>query len=732
MKTIKITKIKFLLLFLIFFAFLNDSAKANQELLQKTFGKPKGEQKIGEMDTKKCKTGARCIANKFINRDSSINNINSQKTIYKEILQEVKKYQTEGKNLPFAKGNDGTYTDVDTIFDDEDDYIRNKEIKYCNEPLRENNNEENAYNLDELLAPGKLQFAWPCIMSSWDHQGNTTKKENVTGLFGHRSYGAMVAGPCGTCCEEHFVTESGKEKGLKVIGTYKATFRSMAVPAMYRPEVCVPLKKLGCSTWTINADKIEYYFPTKKITLSKQPLYTRFIESKGNNNDISIEELFNKYKEAIQNEMNTSDMTSKTAKTHLDSKTKSEALNENSNNKISLKKEGQTTNKPLQQNGNKPLQPNKSPDATFLGQIDRGYGRFFKLEDIETDWEKAKGPEGTLTLPHVSAKKKYFGTDFENEEDEFFKEEKDDKENLAFFIDPGKEYESDDLKEKHQKHIDNPWTSLQHDTIGGASILYRKYYNGNGAKAFKEVLPKGKEAGNLSTSEANDYRKNAISYSIGNVSNLMSLTPQGSSDYILQTLIRTHNMFLEELKPIRDEQQGDASLLLNTNSITIPGAFFSKTTLGPKKERQSFKTKWDMFHCPIGEYDNGEKQPKLFNEFLNKAVGEIMTLTGGGTGNTEGKSCFKYENLLRNNLDLDQVNGILSKYNNVKTVANKGEISFTAYTLFSGTVGFPGQGYPFWKYGIGSSFGLPLSTNYQRKSDSKADPKILRQQFRLF
>ncbi len=714
-------KIKILFLFLsltIFVSFPYD-LKANEELLQKTFGKPQGKQEIGEMDTKDCSNGGRCIANKFANRDSNINNLDSQKIIYKQILQEINKYQSENKNLPFAKGNDGNYTKVDKIFDDEDDYIRNKEIKYCNEPLRESKSEENAYTLDELLAPGKLVFAWPCIMSSWDHKNGKTTKKTVDGLFEHKSFGGFLG-----CYEEHRVTSKAKnQKGLKVVGEYIATFGANAVPIMYRPAICAPLKKLGCTKWTIKADKIEYYFPTKKITLSKQPLYTRFIENKNSSTkdeDVSIEDLFNKYENSVKGEMKSSKMSKKTAKTHLKSKQKDEGS--------TITNSSSTT-----KSYDRPLKPSKSPDATFLGQIDRGYGRYFKLEDVETDWSKARGSERTLVLPHVSAKKKYFGTDFEDKNDEFFEEEKDDKENLAFFIDPGEKYEHDTLKKKHTAHIDNPWKSLQHDTIGGASILYKSYYSGEGAKAFKEVLPKGKEASDISTTVKNDYRSNNISYGVGNVSNLMSLTPQGSSDYILETLVRTHNMFLEELKPIQDIKQGDQDLSINAGSQTVPGLFFSVTTIGSRKERQSFKTKWDMFHCPIGDYDDGEKQPQLFNEFLNKAVEEIMKIsTGSSSTSTEGKTCFKYENLLRNNLDLDQVNGILSKYNNVKTVVNKGEISFTAYTLFSGTVGFPGQGYPFWKYGIGSTFGRPTSSTYNRKNGSKADPEIKNEQFRLF
>lgn len=717
---IKLNNFYIILSFLFFLSITTffNNAFGNEIERNKTFGR-------GEPGVEKKDLDER-VSKKYL----SPANLNQLKDKDKElshatVLKEENNYIFKGnQEMPFSRGNDGLRTPALAIHAEENIYIENMEIRQCNQSILKGV----GFTVDQLLKPAIWTEGIPCEWSKWRHPG---------GLFEHESFGANTPGKEGWCYEYHKVSKAGLAKGLIPIGKFVIDFiNPIAVPAEYTTATCWPRMLYGCTTWTIYADKIEYYFPVGKITLSKEPLYTRYIGRD------ALSPIFIKYMEAIEKEM----------KLPTASLTSLSTLSSFSNSDLAITPPNSTDR------GFK--SDKKGHISAPLGQKNRGYARFFPFLDIEAKLKLALGAEGTPVLPHVPSSKKYFGTDFDGDTgagDIFFSPFGNSKENIAYFVNPGFGYvKSPSSQKKHIIHHSiNQWAAANADTKGGGSKLYK-----TGAKNFVEFLkiPGNKEfAGvdRITPPEKDDYRENITAYGVGNISNLMSLTPSANSDYILQTLVRTHNMFLDEMKPadfdiIKNNDKLDAALYDNypTHSIIAhPGLYFTVIeapqvwAAGAAFTRQSFKTKWDLFHCPIYSADTSTKIPKSFNEFFNKDVNNVMEMDrlreGGakleaGSLLVKGDKCFKYEDMLRNNLDYLLVNTITPENKNMTTVANKGEISFTVYTLFSGTVGFPGMGMPFWTSGTGHVVGGGIPYPFEAIRPSTASPIILPKQFRLF
>ena len=94
--------------------------------------------------------------------------------------------------------------------------------------------------------------------------------------------------------------------------------------------------------------------------------------------------------------------------------------------------------------------------------------------------------------------------------------------------------------------------------------------------------------------------------------------------------------------------------------------------------------------------------------------------------------CYYLHYMTNNNLDFDLINTITASKENVSTVANKGEISFIIYNLFSGTIAFPGMSCHTWYHGTGV---IPKPVGgrcYEMNGGSKATPKLRNDEFRLF
>ena len=116
---------------------------------------------------------------------------------------------------------------------------------------------------------------------------------------------------------------------------------------------------LGCRTWTIIADKVEYYYPTYLVTLSQDPLYSRYLDRD------TAKKMFSKYQSAVENEIQNQEMSNKTSKRVLESITEK-------------KKEGKTNK------SERAIQPSKGvPETRFLSQSKHGYMRIFPIKLAE-------------------------------------------------------------------------------------------------------------------------------------------------------------------------------------------------------------------------------------------------------------------------------------------------------------------------------------------------------------
>lgn len=555
-------------------------------------------------------------------------------------------------------------------------------------------------------------------------------------------------GASGGCREIHKVKPN---PFIKAVGECRMlTVGVTAPPTRFRG----PLPPFGncCATWTVISDKVEYYFPTEKITLSEQPLYSRFLDGE------KVKDMFTAYQTAVKKELNSQEASKESAK-YLSSKLKEDSTSPQTSTKS-------LTNTNLS-NSKREIQPSSVVDTAFLHQIRRGFARYFKLDDVEKKYSLARWNNLiTPVLPHISAEKSYWGTDFEDMNDKFFGDS-DDKENLAFFITPAKKYSSTTLQKKDEEHLKNSWNTLKRDGQVGGSKQYGTQMKADPTLHGRGTLSDGKTR--------NTYRQNKNAYGVGNISSLHSITPTGNSDNILQTLLRTQNMFLEEVdpllgsKPFEEEDKNITAMMqsaLNPSSaqsatascIYQPGVddpqlkrqfaqvitnnmapYFYLTLANPfQGKRQSYKSMYDVFHCPVVKSDDGKKYPQLFNKFFNKDIQNIKENEAKSeTINTvKGEECFTMAELLNNNLDFNLMNTISTENKNIKTVGNKGEISFTAYTLFTGAIGFPGQACPFWYRGenLILSPGARFVSGFCRAKNggSKATPKFKADEFRLF
>ena len=187
------------------------------------------------------------------------------------------------------------------------------------------------------------------------------------------------------------------------------------------------------------------------------------------------------------------------------------------------------------------------------------------------------------------------------------------------------------------------------------------------------------------------------------------------------------------------------SMAIGNHAIvrSIIGTTFYNTITTPiQGDRQTFKIRYDLLHAPVKtkqdgtvEYDNN---PKLFNEFFNIDVQNIVDMPIGNQAKKEnvkmhkGDTCYTLFDMTNNNLDFNLTNTITKKFNNIETVANKGEISFIIYNLFSGTIAFPGMSCNTWYHGVGVTPKPTGGSCYDMNGGSKAKPRIRNDEFRLF
>lgn len=703
------------------------------------------------------KFNSNIIKSSDIRPQLDINNIadnsgDEQKETFKKIKEEIEKYtdtseisSREGKSkLPFVLGN----KDAEQFRNDEEQIAVDGDFKMCNKKLDQEKLDinkltsgETSYYEIPLCGDGEGEYI---ISANSNHGGGYFEHHAYNKLMGNRAdFNNDPGEPLTGCYEIHKVKEGAP---LRVVGRCRMTFGIEGVPAKFRRWIPVLFGCLeGCTTWTIISDKVEYYYPTYLATLSQDPLYSRYLD------EDTTQKMFSKYKSAVETEIKQQEMSNKTSKRVLES--------------ITDNKKDKKTNV----NNERAIQPSKGvPETRFLSQSKHGYMRIFPIRPAEDAYKNSTWRGAFRVIPHITSNKDYWGTDFEGQNGGTFFAENKDKENLHFYLTGYGDNVKKKLVDKDEEHLKAPWNTVRRDgTVGGS-----KQYDNKRMKADPELHGKGV----LPDDEFklhNTAVENKNAFGVGNISALNNITlNRSNSDYILQTLIRSHNMFIAEKKPIEkltfaDEDRVKPILEDNTEGMcqggpledgqmipsmaignhaivrSIIGTTFYNTITTPiQGDRQTFKIRYDLLHAPVKtkqdgtvEYDNN---PKLFNEFFNIDVQNIVDMPIGNQAKKEnvkmhkGDTCYTLFDMTNNNLDFNLTNTITKKFNNIETVANKGEISFIIYNLFSGTIAFPGMSCNTWYHGVGVTPKPTGGSCYDMNGGSKAKPRIRNDEFRLF
>ncbi|MGI6680901.1 MAG: hypothetical protein ACOX3T_05405 [Bdellovibrionota bacterium] len=729
--------------------------------------------------TKLTKSNDIAINQKDNKRDEIMQDIASQlrgserEETFKAVKEQIDKYvdtsaketSSKDRKLPFAIGNEK----ASEMRSKEEAIALAGDFKMCNKKIA-----SDRLDINMLTAP---QLNYKENVSCKDGTGiylSSAKNVSKGSYFEHRAYNRLqgrlsdfIGDPEGilTGCYEIHKVKPQYYNILRPVGRCRMTFNlkgtKIGVPSKFKEQIWLPFVgcALGCKKWTIISEKVEYYYPTHKITLSQDPLYSRYLEKN------TAEKMLAKYKNAVKTELETATSSKELSQTLLESVSKSEKRGSEAKFKGKSDMEIQATK--------------GVPETAFLGQIQHGYMRIFPFDAAEEKmannvWRNSYIASSKQALPHVSANKSYWGTDFSGESDKFFtpNHTSKDKENLQFYLNYAGNEKQQILRNKHLEHINIPWNTVRRDGLTGGSYIYVTDQKTDPILHEKGALP-DEELNQLNQHNTPIRNKNA--FGVGNISSLNNLTPTGNSDYITQTLIRGFNMFLAEKSPIKTltfEHEDKAKPLLGTGMgevgfckplvgtddpqmlpykylnhavvKTIVGDTFYQTTLAPitkrnpmiRGERQTFKLKYDLLHAPVLEEDNGEKYPKSFNEDFNKDVQNILNKKLKkdelNVDEIKGDTCYALFEATNNNLDFNMVNTLTNKYKNVSTLANKGEISFTLYTLFSGTIAFPGMTCHTWYHGVGVTPRPQAGHCYDMFGGSKATPKIRNDEFRLF
>ena len=727
------------------------------------------------------------------NVPSNLDSSNEErKKTYDEWLKIENQWVGEGKKLPFVLGSAGN-NDSTQYRDEEEKIATTGDFKMCNNEL-----EQEEVDIDKLTAPGGPAVP---IESCADGTGVYLHKATSThanGYFEHKAYNTFVGdpadftddpeGPLSGCYEIHKVKDEFRNE-LKPVGRCRMTFTVGGAPspstlqqlrdlydqadslgdtdearailstianAVGSPQNYVPKQFqehfpslfgciLGCRTWTIIADKIEYYYPTYLVTMSRDPLYSRYL------NQSKAEEMKTKYQSAVQEEINKQKVSSQT----------SERILKNTN-----RRKGQVTGNTNNETneGDRAIQPTEElPETAFLSKKNQGYLRIFDIRKAEEAYDNSTWRSSFRVIPHISSNKEYWGTDFQDKQIKFSTENR--KENLHFFIDKPK---NSILDRKDIDHLEEPWKTVMRD--GEYGVGGSKQY-GTLFKADPELHGKG-TLSNQKFQTHNTLVKLKNAYGVGNISALNNLSFKMNSDYILQTLVRSHNMFItdktslipdfeteDQAKPVFAEGQNfsggscptsnskkeDGQLVPENqyknyaNPISRVGMKFYNTKVNARQgERQTFNAKYDLFHAPMKDKDEDDNMPKLFNEFFNRDIQNIIDNEQGNQAkidnveNVDGKKCYKIFQMMNNNLDFNLVNTVSNKFDNVSTTANKGETSFIIYNLFSGTIAFPGMSCNTWYYGANMSPKPSGGGCYEMNGGSRAQPKLRIDEFRLF